>query len=66
MSEVKEVTAWAVVDKRNEYIEPIDTEVSETEVRASCVFWTDMHPSDGPYRVIRVRIVPDTEGKPTP
>jgi hypothetical protein len=58
MSEVKEVTAWAVVDKDGK-LDIGDIDIHPDPARAK---WLDKYePSNAPHRVIRVRIVPDTE-----
>ena len=60
MSEVKEVTAWAVVTKSGFiYISDMfyDQDVALEEAEQA----DKMLKAQSPHRVIRVRIVPDTE-----
>jgi hypothetical protein len=58
---VKEVTAWAVVDKDGDYGTIDDLFNSEEDARDACKRWNQNCVHLSPHRVIRVRIVPDEE-----
>jgi len=61
MTEVKEVTAWAVVDKDGKYKADDDLLCTKTDAERFRKTWDDLFSQSAPHRVIRVRIVPDTE-----
>jgi hypothetical protein len=54
------VTAWAVVDKDNEFTD-LEMYGTKLDARSDAHWRDDVFPARAPHRVIRVRIVPDTE-----